>query len=109
MNRNGFTFIEALVSLNIIIFISLTVAPLLTLVMQERVNALLKRDVAYVLYEDLLYRANGNDGTMYYEKTLQQTNVQFTFQLENKHMRGCANWENKKKRKETFCLYSDYK
>src|SRR5690554_6650517 len=105
MNRNGFTFIEALVSLNIIIFISLTVAPLSTLVMQERVNALLKRDVVHMLYEDLLYRANGNDATMHYEKSIQQTNVQFTFQLENEYMRGCANWENKKTRKETFCLY----
>lgn len=52
-NCNGFTFIEALVSLAVLLVITITLLPLLTQIMIERHNVALKNEAEQLLYAEM--------------------------------------------------------
>src|SRR5690625_2769848 len=103
-NCSGFTYIEMLISFTIIVTIVTVTIPLMTILNKERLILSERREIAYKLHDKLIESIWKNE----YKNevmTINNKKVKLTFHPEDELIKGCANWDNVKKQKETICLY----
>lgn len=104
---NGFIWVETLVSLNIVILIASTIIPLHTSIKQEKKALHDRAIVSMQLYDELqtLLFENNSYTHSNSSKIISGKNVNISFTNEFEFLKGCASWENVKKREEQLCLY----
>lgn len=104
--NNGFSVVEVLVSASVILMLMTTIIPVTSLLEKERtvlgdrrifVNRL-HDELQPFLWSDLSFPAT-------YLILINQTDVTFNFTRKENYVKGCATWENARKKRETFCLY----
>ncbi|WP_100010668.1 hypothetical protein [Lentibacillus sediminis] len=106
MNPNGFTLFEVLVAAGILMSAVTILAPIITLLHQERGVQYEKRMLVYRLHDELQpFLWEDAELPAQYKETIENTAVTFNYNLENELIKGCANWENVKGKSETLCLY----
>ncbi|GAA0435992.1 hypothetical protein GCM10008934_26870 [Virgibacillus salarius] len=104
---NGFTLIEVIISAAILFSAVLTLVPILSIMQTEREVLSTRRLIANDLHDSLqLFLWEEKDKQeVNYTKVIANSHVKYSFQVLSKYVKGCAQWENAKKRKEKFCLY----
>lgn len=106
MNPNGFTLFEVLVAAGILLSAVTVLAPIITLLHQERDVQHERRMLVYYLHDELQpFLWENAELPAQYNETIESTAVSFEFNLENELIKGCANWENVKGKNETLCLF----
>lgn len=88
---NGFTFVEAIVSLALLLFITTALLPLVTHIMVERQNAALKSQAQQLLNDEM----SNND--RFIEKTVTIRGVVYTVSWTNegnKIKKACVRWND---------------
>lgn len=106
-NRNGFIWIETLVSLHVILVIMTTVIPIYTTVQKDK-QILHDRSVySLELFNELQIILHGEDKLVekVFKKRLAGREVTFEFSTEGDYRKGCATWKNAKGKMEKRCLY----
>lgn len=104
---NGFIWIETLISLHIVLVLMTTAVPIYTSIQKEK--EVLKDRSIYSLYlfnelQEVLHDESGAFNQRY-EQVIDKRNIVFNFKMEGEYVKGCATWENAKKKSETRCLY----
>lgn len=84
-----------------------TFVPIFSLLTNERIILSDRRAIVNQLHDELQPHLWNNSPTAptVLKKTVRVTPVTFDFTMENELIKGCANWKNVKKIKETICLY----
>ncbi|GGJ62654.1 competence protein ComGE [Anoxybacillus voinovskiensis] len=100
-NCNGFTFIEALVSLAVLLVITTTLLPLVTQIMVERHNVALKNEAEQLLYAEMNRDAQ-NDKIVAVGKV---TYAIFWTELGNGMKKVCVRWNDEMNRTVERCGY----
>ncbi|MFD2046053.1 prepilin-type N-terminal cleavage/methylation domain-containing protein [Ornithinibacillus salinisoli] len=108
MKKNdGFSFIEVLISLSIVLLIISTVVPINSLVDKERTTLKERRVISLRLHDELQLILWDKD--VQYPKAkeilIDNTSYQFLFSKENNYLKGCVEWKNAKKQADKLCLY----
>lgn len=106
-NTNGFTFVEALVGLNIVLVILFTVSMVVNTVYYERMILYERRTISSTLHDELQSFIYGSN-TLPSKKTEKINHTKVTVQFHNltdRYIEACATWNNIKKREEEVCLY----
>ncbi|WP_339177931.1 hypothetical protein [Oceanobacillus sp. FSL W7-1293] len=103
----GFTLFETLIA-SLLLFSMLTILlPLLSIIAKEQYNSIEKVQITSKLHDDMqgiLAGAAPFSGN--YTVTPYQTPAAFSFSLEGKYLKGCAEWTNAKQKTESKCLYA---
>ncbi|NLI68250.1 MAG: type II secretion system protein [Bacilli bacterium] len=106
-NRNGFIWLETLVSANIVALVLTTLIPIYITVKEEKRILHDRTMISLFLYDELqreLYLANGiHERKERY--SVSNRNVTLTFQEKDGFLKGCVSWKNVKGRSEEICLY----
>lgn len=98
MNERGFTLIEMLVSLSILLMISTMIIPTLMEVMTERKNLAIRNEGNLLLLEQInRYNSDKN-----FNNIIEKDGVIFTFYLEDKQL--IVKWMNRDNQEE-LCSY----
>jgi len=100
-NCNGFTFIEALVSLAVLLVITTTLLPLLTQIMVERHNVALKNEAEQLLYAEM-NRDTQHDKIVAVGKV---TYAIFWTELGSGMKKVCVRWNDEMNRTVERCGY----
>jgi prepilin-type N-terminal cleavage/methylation domain-containing protein len=105
--NKGFTLIEVLIAATILMTVITTIVPIISLVQAERQVLSERRTLSLKLHDELQQFLWLEDITLpaAYSETIHEKAVQFTFIIENEYVKGCAEWQNAKRRTELFCLY----
>jgi len=101
----GFTLIEVLVAMSILMMLVATIIPIDLLIKQERKILQTRRVISMKLHDELQKIVwNGGELEM---KEIKIGNRLVKFQFEKNHrlVKGCANWKNDRERQENICLY----
>lgn len=103
--KNGFIFSEIVVSLSIIFTLIFTLTPIFYQLHTERLNLYYRRTIQSLLHDQLI-QIDSNDKKMpSINKKVKQTSVDLYFTLDDPLWKGCAEWENAKKKNEKLCLF----
>ena len=103
--NKGFTLIEVLVALSILISTVSVIIPITSLLYKEKQILSDRRAIAFHLHDEMQpFLWEGLPPSVYNDR-LQNKEVTFQFTTENEFIKGCASWENVKNTEETFCLY----
>ncbi len=89
---NGFTFVEAVISLALLLFVTTTLLPLLTHMMVERENAALKSKAQQLLNVEL---SKGDEVPI--EKTVTNGEIIYTIHWTNEGdgmKKACVRWQD---------------
>ncbi|MFA1821547.1 type II secretion system protein [Virgibacillus oceani] len=108
MKKNeGFTLIEVLIATTILMTVVTTAVPIISMVQSERQVLSERRTISLKVHDELQQFLWLEDITLptAYSETIHEKAVQFTFKKENEYVKGCAEWQNAKRRSESFCLY----
>lgn len=104
--NNGFSLAEILIASAILMSVATTVLPIISLLHSERQVLSDRRALSLMVHDELQqFLWTDTAPPAAYVKTIRKKEVQFTFVQENEYVKGCAEWENAKKRHEAFCLY----
>ncbi|WP_165767881.1 type II secretion system protein [Virgibacillus indicus] len=106
-NNKGFTLIEVLIALSVLLSAVSVIIPTITLLHQEKHVLSDRRAIAFHLHDEMqpfLWEGTNSSSALFYEK-IQNKQVTFQFLTENEYIKGCASWKNVKEIKETYCLY----
>ena len=101
-NCNGFTFVEAIVSLALLLFITAALLPLVTHIMVERKNAALKSEAQQLLNAEM------NNGDRVSEKTVTMKGIVYTISWTNEGngiKKACVRWNDYADRTVERCGY----
>lgn len=104
---NGFTFIEALVAMSIIIMLVATITPIQIILKQEKKQLQDKRKITLHLH-DQLQTFIWNEKNLNNKENVEfiyGVSVKFQFMYENEYIKGCASWKNVRNKYEEICLY----
>lgn len=104
-NNNGFTLIEVLVATSIILMLVATIVPVSTLVQVEKKILFDRRIILLALHDDLQETIWGDRKIENKQQNINHHIVEIYYSVDNKLIKGCASWENEKKKEETVCLY----
>ena len=106
MRKNeGFTLIEVLVAMSILMMLVATIIPIDLLVKQERKILQNRRAISMKLHDELqaiVWNKQALENTQF---KIGSRSVELNFVSNHPLVKGCANWENEKKRREKICLY----
>lgn len=107
LKSDGFTLIEVLIATSLLLFVISTFVPIFSLLNNERMVLSDRRTVTSQLHDELQYFLweNPKVAPVHFTKNKQHTKISFDFTNENNLIKGCANWENVKKTKESICIY----
>lgn len=107
MNHKGFTLIETLVSLSIVMVILTTFLPINTLLLQHQKDLSNKRIISSLLHDELqkVIYTKRKIPSKPKRKELEGIEVTIEFMAENKLIKGCARWDNIKNEREKVCLF----
>lgn len=102
----GFTFVEALIGLNITIIIIFTLAVVIRPIYEERTILYERREASRILHDQLqsfLY----NTHSLPHEQIerINHSKIKLTYKQKDEFVEACARWKNIKDRKEALCLY----
>lgn len=107
MNKNGFFWIETLVSLSIVMIVVSVIIPLHATIKQEKRVLHDRTIISLYLFDELqntlFIQSDKSERTQ--SKNISNRHVTITFNRENELIKGCVNWENVKGRSESLCLY----
>ncbi|WP_188453665.1 type II secretion system protein [Virgibacillus oceani] len=106
-NNKGFTLIEVLVAFSIIFMIATTLVPIATTLNTELEVLSQRRMLTNRLHDELqdyLWDSEPAIPKTYTER-INKKEVLFHFNLENRLIKGCAEWQNVKQSIEKYCLY----
>jgi len=105
--NDGFTLIEVLIAATLLLTVVTTIVPIISLVQSERQVLSERRTLSLKVHDELQQFLWLEDITLPagYTNTIHGREVQLTFKEENDYVKGCAKWQNAKKRNESFCLY----
>jgi len=106
-NSNGFSVIEVLIAVVMLFSLVSTFLPIIVILDAEQKVLSERRELAYKLHDKLQQHIwNSNHVTDHLNETNSDSHqATFHFQEENGFIKGCAVWNNAKKREETLCLY----
>lgn len=107
INNKGFSLIETLVALSIIMMVTTTMIPITTLLMAERDVLEEKRILSTMLHDELQYYLWSEDATIpaSYDKKVNGTVASLHFSSDKSLLKGCVKWGNVKNKQEEICLY----
>lgn len=106
MKKNeGFTLIEVLVAMSIVMMLVATIIPINILIKQERKILEDKRTISMRLHDELQKIVFEDMKPQNDTVEIGNKSVYFTFRTEQELQKGCAIWENEKQKEETICLY----
>ncbi|RDW21932.1 type II secretion system protein [Oceanobacillus chungangensis] len=110
MKNNGFTMIEVIVASVILFSVITTIIPIVSTVEKEQKVLSDRRIMIHTLHDELQSFIVGNPLRKPTEhiKEINRRQAVFRFSTESDYIKGCVNWENVRKRKETICLFGIY-
>lgn len=104
--NKGFTFVEALVGLNITVIIVFTIATVISPIYFERKILYERREITSHLHDQLqMFIYNNTALPSEQTERINQTNVTVQFKKKSNYIEGCAKWSNLRERREEVCLY----
>jgi len=105
--NNGFTLIEVIIAAALLMTAAATIVPIISLVQSERQVLSDRRAFSLKVHDELQQFLWLEDVTLpaHFSQTIHQKKIQFSFRKESGYVKGCAEWQNAKKRSESFCLY----
>lgn len=101
----GFTLIEALVAMSVIMMLVMTIIPIDIIIKQERSVLHDRRLIVSMLHDKLQQIIWENNTINSSSETVNNKMVTFEYNNEGEFIKGCASWENAKQARETICLY----
>jgi prepilin-type N-terminal cleavage/methylation domain-containing protein len=108
-NNNGFTLIEVLITVSILLGVVITVIPLLQLLRLEGETLKDRRYMNQELFDELqsFLWSPGRPLPQSHHTTFQGNGMiaVYHFTLERDLIKGCVEWTNVKEKRETICLY----
>lgn len=105
-NNKGFTIVEVLVAASMILTLMTVVIPISVLLEKERTVLSDRRTFMNQLHDELQpYLWNDLTLPVSYSAFIDQTEVKFDFMKEKHVIKGCATWENARRKREKICLY----
>lgn len=104
-NDKGFTLIEALVAMSIIMMLMATIIPIDIFIKQERRTLYERRIIVAYLHDTLQHIVWNHDDLNSNVRLVNGKHVTVHYTNEMGLIKGCATWENAKQQKETKCLY----
>lgn len=106
-NSKGFSLIETLVALSILLTVISTFIPIKTTIMMERDILNQEQKVLNTLHEELQVSLwnSGTNTESTYTVNVGNTPVTIRFTVENSLLKGCAEWKNAKNKQQRSCLY----
>ncbi|MBP1950357.1 type II secretion system protein [Virgibacillus litoralis] len=107
LNNKGFSLIESLVAVTLLMIMISTLIPITNLLIYEREVLHQKRLFGNELHAELqpyLWDDQASIPTEY-SKEVNETKLIFTFSAENKLLKGCVEWKNVKNKTDQICLY----
>lgn len=104
-NSKGFTLIEVLVAMSIILMLVATIVPINTFIQMEKKVLHDRRVILFTLHDELQDAIWQDEIKQNKQLTINHQTVEFNFSLKNKLIKGCASWKNEKQKEETVCLY----
>lgn len=106
-NNKGFSLIETLVALSILVTVISTFIPIKSIIMVERDVLHQKQQVINSLHEELQTILVHSDTIPIASYTIHvdKTPVTIRFTEEKSLLKGCAEWKNAKNKQEQSCLY----
>lgn len=104
-SNKGFSFVEVLVAKTILLFILAIFLPIYTTISYE--HSVLKSRLLIVssLQDHLQAVTFGEQAINNITNTINHHQVDFSFEIKERYIKGCANWTNQQSRKEEICLY----
>lgn len=106
MNNNGYVLMDALAALSVMVFISLSLFPILWKIEHDRLDVRKSLKAQHVLYENLQsYYATGNYEPLIEDPTSsgRYYTVLRSFEDDTAFMKGCVTYENSRKKEMEFC------
>lgn len=108
MKKNsGFTFIEILVSISIILMLSTIIVPIASKMKAERQKLSDTRVIIQILhdeFQDSLYNKE-RSAKDNFKRKVRNRDLSFSFFKEGKYQKGCVSWKNAIQKQEEHCLY----
>ncbi|WP_174613796.1 competence type IV pilus minor pilin ComGE [Virgibacillus ihumii] len=106
-NNKGFSLIETLVALSILVTVITTFIPIKSTIMLHRDILHQKQEVLNSLHEELQIMLMNGDTIPIAAYTINvgRTPVSIGFTVENSLLKGCAEWKNAKNKQQRSCLY----
>ncbi|MFD1363066.1 prepilin-type N-terminal cleavage/methylation domain-containing protein [Lentibacillus salinarum] len=106
-NSKGFSLIESLAAVSLLMMIIATIIPASSLLLNEREVLQQKRHMIHQLHLELQpflresTKAVPND----FSKIVNGSEATFRFVAEDNLLKGCVIWDNDRNRTDQFCLY----
>lgn len=107
LKNKGFTLIEVLIALSVLLSAVAVIIPTITLLHHEKHVLSDRRAIAFHLHDEMqpFLWEDPNSSPSIFTEEIQKKQVTFQFKPENEYIKGCASWKNVKNIKETFCFY----
>ncbi|WP_182858763.1 type II secretion system protein [Oceanobacillus picturae] len=108
-DNKGFTLIEVLITVSILLGVVITVIPLLQLLILEGETLTDRRYMNQELFDELqpFLWSSGRPLPQSQHTTFQSNGMKavYHFTQERELIKGCVEWTNVKEKRETICLY----
>lgn len=106
-NDNGFSYIEILISVSIILMLALLAIPISSKLQIERDVLSDQRQFTQLLHDELqtFIWSSGNTPALHLIRTKKDKEIQISFVPSGHSWKGCATWVNAKHEQEETCLY----
>lgn len=107
LNNKGFSLIESLVAVTLLMVMISTLIPITNTLIHEREVLHQKRLIGNQLHDELQPHLwdGQNRIPIKYSKKFNATTLNYKFSTENKLLKGCVTWENVKNKTNQICLY----
>lgn len=105
--KNGFSLIEVMISASILLGAVALFIPIISQVQMEQHILSERRLIANQLHSEIQYYIRTEEKLLpsgFYKQS-SHTEIYFYFMKEDNFIKGCAQWQNAKKREENLCLY----
>ena len=107
-SNKGFTLIEVLVAMSIIMMLVATIVPIDLLLKQEKKILQDRRIISFYLHDELQEVVLGKAKLKHEQVMVRNSPVSIEFKAEAEWVKGCARWTNAKQKEESVCLYGGY-
>lgn len=105
-NNKGFSLVEMLVALIVVVTVVATTIPIFTLIQTERKQLEDKRKIMSVLHEQLNdYIWHGKIIEVQFVQIINGKKINIIISSKNNIIEGCVTYQNERHKDETICLY----
>ena len=105
---DGFSLVEVIIAMGIIVMLVATALPIHQLLKMEHYRIKQHQLIKLALHDELQEVLHNNEAVRTYTFEVTAREVQVTFQMEGKYVKGCAEWRNVRDKDEQVCLYGIY-